>query len=424
MGVISSLIPKRKKGIEYAEGNLGEKLDNDAAVGASVGVALDPTEKNNVTVGKGLLDDALDIKLPTYGGFKYTPFSRSEDTDKAYNQMLGAQTAVSQFPSFSYARDDDLADIMDRILNREDFSYDLNGDALYRQYKDSYTRQGKLAMRDAMGQAAAMTGGYGNSYAQTVGNQAYLGYLSELNNVIPELYSLALDKYNAEGNELLSRYGVLSDDRATEYGKWQDEYSRLLADRDYYSSAYDSAYNKDYASWADEQQNAHDSYLASLKAAEPLKEETKDQEDAEEETGDDEDYKPSREEMNVFEDLGATIPGKYSQVEETLSKLFKEEDIDDFLTVAINVGAITKDEAYEYKEKYNVPLTKRSWLVTDYGGWNLLGGINSTAKVEDHNGTEYSLGTLRKLLMEHEDMERKDATDWIVNNIMNKQGVK
>ena len=45
-----------------------------------------------------------------------------------------------------------LQGITEKILNREHFSYDLNGDALYQQYKDRYIQQGRQAMMDTMGQ--------------------------------------------------------------------------------------------------------------------------------------------------------------------------------------------------------------------------------------------------------------------------------
>lgn len=114
------------------------------------------------------------------------------------------------FPDYSPVR---LA--LEKITSRKPFSYDLNGDALYQQYKDNYINQGRMAMADAVGQAAAMTGGYDNSYAQTVGQQIYNGYLQELNNRIPELYSLALEKYKSEGDELTNRYALLKDDYDT-----------------------------------------------------------------------------------------------------------------------------------------------------------------------------------------------------------------
>ncbi len=75
--------------------------------------------------------------------------------------------------------------LLSKVLNREKFSYDVSADPVYQQYKDQYTRLGNMAMRDTMGNAAALTGGYGNSYATTAGSQAYQGYLSQLNNVVP-----------------------------------------------------------------------------------------------------------------------------------------------------------------------------------------------------------------------------------------------
>jgi hypothetical protein len=140
---------------------------------------------------------------------------------------------------------------MDDILKRKAFSYDLNGDALYQQYKDMYMNQGKLAMADTMGQAAALTGGYGNSYAASVGNQAYQGYLQQLNGVIPELYNLALSAYNAEGDRLNNNFNLLSTDRSTQYGEWSDAYNRLVNERGYYSDNYNNAYNQDYSKWTD-----------------------------------------------------------------------------------------------------------------------------------------------------------------------------
>jgi hypothetical protein len=105
-------------------------------------------------------------------------------------------------------------DIVDRIMNRENFSFDLNEDAIYQQYADQYARMGQMAMMDTMGQAQAMTGGYGNSYAQTVGQQSYQNYMQGLNEAIPDLYQMALDRYMMEGDMLMDQYGVLADREA------------------------------------------------------------------------------------------------------------------------------------------------------------------------------------------------------------------
>lgn len=101
---------------------------------------------------------------------------------------------------------DQLTSLYDQIVNRGSFSYDLNGDMLYQQMADQYTELGRQAMRDSTGTAAALTGGYGNSYANLVGNQAYQSYLTQLNDNIPELYELAYEAWQDEGEELESKY--------------------------------------------------------------------------------------------------------------------------------------------------------------------------------------------------------------------------
>ena len=150
--------------------------------------------------------------------------------------------------------------IIDRIMNREDFSYDVNSDALYQQYKDQYSTLGKLAMQDTMGQAAGLTGGYGSSYASTAGNQAYQSYLSRLNEVVPELYGMARDQYNQEGQELYNQYGLLTDQENQDYGKWVDQYNQWASERDHLQGVYNDERNFDYGQYSDDKSYAYDEY--------------------------------------------------------------------------------------------------------------------------------------------------------------------
>ena len=188
-----------------------------------------------------------------YANYVNAGYTKSQDVINAETKKTNAENAYNTFfnNGFTYSKDASFNEIMNQILNREKFSYDVNGDALYQQYKDKYIQQGKMVSADVMGQAAAMTGGYGNSYAASVGNQAYQAALQNLNDVIPQLYQMALDKYNMEGQDLYNKYGMLSDDRSTEYGMWTDKGNRLGADRSYYSTEADNAFNKDYGMWAD-----------------------------------------------------------------------------------------------------------------------------------------------------------------------------
>lgn len=96
-------------------------------------------------------------------------------------------------------------DLMNQFNNREPFTYDMASDGLYQQYAEQYTRLGDQAMRDTLGQAAALTGGYNSSYAQNAGQQAYQGYLDQLNDIVPELYGQARAAYTQEGQDLLQQ---------------------------------------------------------------------------------------------------------------------------------------------------------------------------------------------------------------------------
>ena len=146
---------------------------------------------------------------------------------------------------------DSMKDAMQKVLNRDKFLYDLNGDALYQQYKDRYIQQGKQAMMDTMGQASALTGGYGNSYAQQAGQQTYQGYLQGLNDKVPELYRLALDRYNQEGTDLLNKYGLLSDQYDKEYSRYREDVSDWRAQRDYLATLYNNERSFDYTGYRD-----------------------------------------------------------------------------------------------------------------------------------------------------------------------------
>lgn len=123
-------------------------------------------------------------------------------------------------------------------LNRGDFQYDFNADALYQNYKDRYTQLGKMAMQDTMGQAAALTGGYGSSYAQNVGQQAYNQYMTGLADVIPELYQMAYARYQDKGNDLLQRYSLLASEEEAEYARQYQKEQEAVSDYQW-QAAYD-----------------------------------------------------------------------------------------------------------------------------------------------------------------------------------------
>ena len=100
-------------------------------------------------------------------------------------------------------------DLLRELLDGDGFSYDVNSDGLYRKYRDQYEREGRLAMKDTLGKAAALTGGYGNSYAETAAGAVGDEYAARTAEIIPELYSLAYERYKLGRDELRDKYDTL-----------------------------------------------------------------------------------------------------------------------------------------------------------------------------------------------------------------------
>lgn len=179
----------------------------------------------------------------------YSPYQESEYVAGLKQAATDAKDAIDNYGPFQFSKQDMYDQLENSYLNRRKFTWDADSDALYQMYKDKYIQGGKLAMQDTMGQAAALTGGYGNSYAATVGNQAYQSYLGKLNEVVPELYNLALQRYQVEGQDMADRLGLLQKDRGVEYGEYTDQYGRLS-----------DTYNRNYNLYGDERGRELDAY--------------------------------------------------------------------------------------------------------------------------------------------------------------------
>lgn len=170
---------------------------------------------------------------------------------KNYNSVQSRKPA-----SFTY-NDTQLKKLYDDAMNRKDFSFDLNGNAFYNQYKDKFTKQGQMAMADTVGQVAAASGGYGNSYAQTAGQQVYQQNLDQLNDIVPDLYNLAFQQYQYEGQQLQDKYNMAQGERDFAYGQHRDNVSDWQYDNDtaynIYADTRDYEYQQGRDKVADEQ---------------------------------------------------------------------------------------------------------------------------------------------------------------------------
>ena len=169
--------------------------------------------------------------------YEQKKYTESDSVKKFRDQM-------EKQPAYKSQWQPQIKDTMNSILNRKDFQYDVNGDALYQQYKDRYVNLGQQAMMDTMGQAAKLTGGYGNSNAQMVGQQAYQGYLQGLTDKIPELAQLAYQRYAQQGQDLYQKYGLLNSQEQADYNRW-------TGDRDWIYNMYNTERGFDYGQYRD-----------------------------------------------------------------------------------------------------------------------------------------------------------------------------
>lgn len=261
--------PKTKAAVEKIQLDKGLTVDGmygPETSGALTGGGTTNNTNNNApatpttpSASGGNTPTASEEKAPAASeGFTYDDYVESDTVSQAFAAL--EQHMAAKPGEYQSTWQGQINDLIDRIMSREDFSYDVNSDALYQQYKDQYTALGKLAMQDTMGQAAAMTGGYGSSYASTAGNQAYQQYLSQLNEVVPELYGMARDQYNQEGQEMYTQYGLLADQENQDYGRWADSYNQWASERDHLQGVYKDERTFDYGKYADDKSYAYDDY--------------------------------------------------------------------------------------------------------------------------------------------------------------------
>lgn len=170
--------------------------------------------------------------------------------------VKNAQTALNNWNSkkpdeYQSKYQSQIDSILDDLINGKKPAYNPYDDPVYQNYRDQYIQGGKTAMQDTMANAAALSGGYGNSYAATAGNQAYQQYLSQLNNVIPELAQLAYERYQDEITGKRNNLNTLQGLEDAAYGRYRDTVSDWNTERDYLTGRYDTEYSRDYGAYRD-----------------------------------------------------------------------------------------------------------------------------------------------------------------------------
>lgn len=199
-------------------------------------------------------------QLADLGSFSYTG-----GLDKAYKTAMNDYNEWADNPTkHGYnAYITDVNDLFSQVMSQKQFSYDPQQDALFQMYKKQYETQGNRAMQNQMGVAAAMSGGYNSSVAQTSAQQQYQNSMDELSQKAAETYQSALDMYKYQQQNLLDRYNVARDmNNAGNEAYWQqlgvkqnranNAYNAYNDDRNFQYNQFSD--NRNY--WSSQKQNA------------------------------------------------------------------------------------------------------------------------------------------------------------------------
>lgn len=114
------------------------------------------------------------------------------------------------------------------------FSYSAEEDPLFQTYKKQYLREGQRAAEDALGNAAATTGGIASSHATAAAAQAGGYYAAHLADKVPELYQAAYSRHTQD----MSHYNT---DKAFAY---QQHMAGIQNDDKLYDRAWEQAEQK------------------------------------------------------------------------------------------------------------------------------------------------------------------------------------
>lgn len=371
-----------------------------------------------------------------------TPYVESSAVQEAWNVTNAMkEKLVSGRTSYT----DQIQSLMNQIRNRDKFSYDVDTDMLFQQALASAMGSGQQAMKDTIGQASALTGGYASSYATSAGNQAYNAYIQDAYNNLPEYYQMALEAYNMEGQDMYNQLAMLNDADATEYGRmydawntshteWQDLYNQdYSAWRDNWNNNYNMATlgNSDY--WNNKsminsnEQNAldriHDSFEAGLDRAHDSKEASLDREH---------DNAWNEKEYNAKYDLngdGVVNEADSALEEETEEWKTPSDDMYDQSVEAYKIGGeagLTSflekypdydvETLYDYAVKNGMPMEQRRYTKVETTA-NLFGADRNGRVRDEISGIEYDIKDLPKSIrMILTDLEEGETWDFSTNS--------
>lgn len=154
------------------------------------------------------------------------------------DSLATADEILQQILNSKYTAPEDMSALKEKILNQEEFKYNPAADPTYMNYAKQYAKNAKLGMKDTLGAAAGLTGGYNNSYAQTAAQQVYDSTMQELANLIPDLEQNAYGRYRDEIGDDYNQYNLLEGINDDAYTMYQNDVNNKYNEFGIYNDAY------------------------------------------------------------------------------------------------------------------------------------------------------------------------------------------
>ncbi len=102
------------------------------------------------------------------------------------------------------------------------YQYDWNTDQLYQDYKKGYMTEAQKAKNNVIKAGKTLTGGYPDTYVDSVAQQQYSNYMTEINRLAPAFENLAYSQQMMENQDALKQAAMLADLSNTEYARYRD----------------------------------------------------------------------------------------------------------------------------------------------------------------------------------------------------------
>lgn len=157
----------------------------------------------------------------------------SKDYVSAINNLT-KPTYTSQYNSL-------INDKLKEIINNKGFSYDVESDPNYQNYKQNYIQLGKDVVKTSVNASDDLSGGYANSYGDKAASEANQQYITKMTERIPQLMNAAMQKYQMEQENAYKQFSALQNEESRNYGQYRDKVSDYYKDLEGLNTSYSQA---------------------------------------------------------------------------------------------------------------------------------------------------------------------------------------